>query len=297
MERTLVVVTCYRDLYQLHIMFKSIEKYLEPSKIIIVVNEEDDMKWLTWFDRTKKLLSAHDVKIVYREDLIDNNQIARLDWPEPSGWILQNILKLVVSSIVETNEYVLLDSKNFFIRTTNLQNIKRRKKTHVFDDINWDIGWIMAVVSKLSNPALHKLINGEKLLLTTAHTPYIMNTSHARQLIEYFGGPSSLTKWFVNTSQNLLTCLSFAPPDKGMNTFISEFYLYELFCSLELGVEYADRVDTNNWVLWSKPHHPEDPMTQIRESIHIGGIHGDYMLQSSKIEIDNIYRHFGLDEV
>jgi hypothetical protein len=297
MQRTLVIVTCYRDLYPLHILFKSINKYLEPSKIIIVVNEKDDIKWLTWYDRTKNLLLGHDVKVVYREDLIKNELIAQTVHPEPSGWTLQNILKLVVSSIVETDEYVLLDSKNFFIKTTNLQNIKRRRKVHVFHDIDWDIGWIMAVVSKLSNASLDKLLDGDKLLLTTAHTPYIMNTSHVHQLIEYFGGFHVFVKWFLNTAENLLVCGSFSPAGVGVNVFISEFYLYDLFCSLELGVEYSDRVAHNSWVLWSKRHQPKEPITRIPESIYVGGIHREYIKESSKTEIDNIYRYFGLDEV
>lgn len=299
MERTLVVVTCYRDLKPLHIMFRSIKKYLEPSKILLVVNEEDNMKWLTWFDRAKKLLSDHDVKVVYREDLLTSDLISQSNCPNPSGWILQNILKLIVYSIVETDEYVLLDSKNFFFKPTNLQNIKRQQKVNVFEDIGWDIGWIMAVVSKLSNPSLHSLLDSKdnkKLLLTTAHTPYIINTSHAQQLVEHFGGSYNFTKWFLNTSRNLFTCLGCAPPNENINTFVSEFYVYELFCSLELKIEYTDIVKKNNWVLWSKGNRPEWPIMRIPKYIHVAGIHHDYKAETTKIEIDSIYRYFGLHE-
>lgn len=299
MERTLVVVTCYRDLYPLHIMFRSIKKYLEPSKIIIVVNEEDDFKWLVWYDRTKKLLSDHDVKIVYREELLNSDVVAQSHCPNPNGWILQNIFKLIVSGMVETEEYVLLDSKNFFIKTTKLQDIKRQQKVNVFDDIGWDIGWIMAVVSKLSNPALSNLISpmdNQKLLLTSAQTPYIINTSHARQLVEHFGGSDGLSRWFLNTSENLMVCLGCAPPNSNINTFISEFYLYELFCSLELGVEYPDRIKNNTWVLWSTGNRPEWPVMRIPKYIHVAGIHHEYRNESTKLEIDSIYSYFGLDE-
>lgn len=295
-ERTLVVVTCYRDLKPLHVMFRSIKKYLEPSNIVIVVNEHHDMKWLTWYDRTSVLLSKHNVKVVYREDFIDsslNKLNLKLD-----GWWLQAILKLTASSVVDTDEYVLLDSKNFFIRPTSLEKIKRRFGTDVFTDIGWDIGWISAVTSRLSNPLINLLSPDYKLLLDSSETPYIINTSHARQLVKHFGGLHDFVKWYLTVCYNTFACRLATPPEDKRRVFVSEFYLYELFCSLELGVKHIGEVEKNSWVLWNKKYAqiPKEPIDQIPESIHVGGIHRDYINESTKLEIDSIYNYFGLDE-
>ena len=297
MERTLVVVTCYRDLKPLHIMFRSIKKYLEPANIVIIVNECDDMKWLTWYDRNSHLLNNHHVKIIYRKDLIAT-ELHKYS-PSLDGWILQNILKLIVSTIVNTDEYILLDSKNFFIRPTQLQDINRRAGTNVFNEIGWDIGWISAVTSRLSTPLTSLISPDCEILLSSAETPYIINTSYARQLVEHFGGIHIFVRWFLTVSENLFACRVVTPPEDNRHIFVSEFYLYELFCSLELNVKYDDGIKTNSWVLWNKRYGrvPEWPIDQIPESIYVGGIHRDYIHESSKTEIDNIYRHFGLDEV
>lgn len=276
-------------------MFRSIKKYLQPSKIIIVVNEGNTSRWIEWFSNFKFLLDDHDVTIIYRNDLItimSNHLKFRFN-----GWILQNILKLVLCDIVNTEEYVLVDSKNFFIRPTSLINIKHRRGTDIFDGVDYNIGWISAVASKLSVPLVRLLSLEYKLLLMSAETPYIINTKYAQHLVKHFGGKDQFIEWFLRTSDNLFTC-SLASPGNSRYSFISEFYLYELFCFLELGVKFSDRVDSNNWVMWNKKHghHPKESLDQIPETIFVSGIHRDYLLESSKIEIDNIYKHFGLNE-
>lgn len=294
MERTLVVVTCYRDLKPLHVMFRSIKKYLEPSNIVIVVNEHDDTKWLTWYDHTSVLLSKHNVKVVYREDFI-HSSLNKLNL-NLDGWWLHGILKLTASSVVDTDEYVLLDSKNFFIRPTSLEKIKRRFGTDVFTDIGWDIGWISAVTSRLSNPLINLLSPDYKLLLDSSEMPYIINTSHARQLIEHFGGLHDFVKWYLTVCYNTFACRLATPPEDKRQVFVTECYLYELFCSLELGVKHKGEVEKNSWVLWNKKYAqiPKEPIDQIPESIHVAGIHRDYIKESTKLEIDSIYSYFDL---
>lgn len=296
MERTLVVVTCYRDLYQLHIMFRSIKRYLKPSNIIIIVNEEYDKRWHPWYDSTKLLLSNHTVKVFFRRDFIDSNlKKHNLVF---DGWWLHGILKIAVSNVVNTDEYILLDSKNFFIRQTKLEDIKRRRATEVFNDIGWDIGWISAVTSKLSAPLINLLSWDHKLLLDSSETPYIINTSYAQQLINHFGGLHCFVKWYLTVCYNLFACRLATPPEDERRAFVTECYLYELFCSLELGVKHIGEVEKNSWVLWNKKYAqiPKEPINQIPESIHVGGIHRDYINESTKLEIDSIYNYFGLDE-
>lgn len=296
MERTLVVVTCYRDLKPLHIMFRSIKKYLEPANIVIIVNECDDMKWLTWYDRTSVLLSDHNVKVVYRKDFVDDS-LYKLNLMF-DGWWLHGILKITASNVVDTGEYVLLDSKNFFVRPTKLENIKRRFGTDIFSDIGWDIGWVSAVTSKLSNPLINLISPHCKLLLESSEMPYIINTSYAHQLIGHFGGLHSFVKWYLTVCYNTFACKLANPPEDKRQVFVTECYLYELFCSLELGVKHQGEVEKNSWVLWNKKYGqiPKEPIDQIPESVHVGGIHREYIRESSKAEIDSIYEYFGLHE-
>jgi hypothetical protein len=294
-NRTLVVVTCYRDLNQLSVLFKSVNLYLEPSKIIIVVNEDDDMKWLVWYDR-HKILPQHNVEVIFKNDLFPASSHSMESYND--GWITQQILKLIIATKVVTPEYVLLDTKNFFIKPTSLDSIKQMQAADYFKSIGRDIVWVSAVASKLTTP-LTKLISARGgLFLSDASTPYVINTSYAERLISHFGGLEQFVNWFLTTTESLRVCETTGSVDHELTVFISEFYLYELFCTLELGVDYTDCIKINNATFW-----PDGPLSRdyidscidnMLDDVYVGGLHYRSILAMSSDDVRHVYHRFGL---
>jgi hypothetical protein len=288
MNRTLVVVTCYRDLGQLLIMFRSIHKFLQPSNIVIVINEDDTFKWSVWFDKYQKYLSAHNVQVYTKADLLP---ILNDYKSYTNSWLNQQVLKLLISSKITTQEYVILDSKNFFIKDTNLADITSRSRDNI-DANNGSIPWISNIASSLRKLLTTDMLRDGRLLLQTPQTPYIMNTEYVTQLIDYYGGPTQFIEWFYITTENIYVTFNATNADKSFEPFISEFYLYELFCGLHLLVDVSGIVRYNNWVFWARDNIPAVPIGKIPEHIYVGGIHKKYIDQMPQAAIDAIYNYF-----
>ena len=312
MEKTLVVVACIRDLEQLYIMFKSIEKYLSPCKFVIVVNEDDNgvVLWNMWFSENSHYLSKHQVQIFTRKEVL-SKQVAEwhtnnsnVVWAANDGWISQNILKICVAEKINTKEYILLDSKNFFIKPTKLSDIRRHQKHKVFTSFYnveeysyvWGKDWIIAVVSKLGLPLTSTLNDNAEIELRGPSTPYTITTKYALDLLDYFGGLANFNKWFLTTRLNIETCfLSTDRPQDYSHPHFSEFYLYDLFCKIKLGIDESGDVEFNAWVLWSKKSAGEQAtIIEIPDFVHVGGIHRNYIAESSEQEIKDVYEYFGL---
>ena len=312
MEKTLVVVTCLRDCDQLYMMFKSIEKYLSPCKFVIVVNEDDNgvVLWNEWYTTNKHHLSKHQVQVFTRKEVLpeqvvewhtDNKNVV---WAEDNGWLSQNILKICIAEKITTKEYVLLDSKNFFIKPTKLTDIHRHQKQRVFtsfynvDEYSyvWGKDWIIAVASKLGLPLTPTLNNNGEIELRAPSTPYTITTRYALELLDYFGGALNFNKWFLTTRFNMERCFwsTHRPQDAG-HPLVREFYLYDLFCNMKLGVDESGDVEYNSWVLWSKKTESQQiTIHEIPDFVHVGGIHRNYIAESSEQEIKDVYEYFGL---
>ena len=101
----LVTVTCDLDFNQMLLQAESISKFLKPCTHWVVINDQhiDKEKWesaLTpyYHNHTLKLFTPNWNSI-----------------PSDFGWAKQQAYKFVVSKYVN-DDYLLLDSKNFFIK-------------------------------------------------------------------------------------------------------------------------------------------------------------------------------------
>lgn len=292
-DRTLVIVTCYRDLDQLSILIKSINLYLEPSKILIILNEEDNFFiWKNWY-LLNTISDNHDVKIVLRRDLLPSSIHKGIETYK-NNWIIQQILKILAAELVTTEQYILLDSKNFFIKQISLNKIKQSEPAKLPDPFYQNLLWISAVVSKLSRP-LNELIHYRgALMLSQAATPYVLETEHVKELLKYFGGSVQFVNWYIRIADNVLELNNDILP----NVLISEFYLYELFSLLELTSEWDTTVPTNNMTFWDTDNlskaEIDNCFDNIPEYMYVSGIHRFCLQKASPDLIDHIYYRAGL---
>jgi hypothetical protein len=115
----LVTVTCNRDFSQMLLQAESISKFLESCTHYIIINEKDTdlafwWRWLSPYYTNHKLVLLKRISYEYN----------KLPYPDvntsvATGWAIQQLQKLLIAYHLN-DDYLLLDSKNFFIKHTSL---------------------------------------------------------------------------------------------------------------------------------------------------------------------------------
>lgn len=120
----IATVTCNRDFQQMLLQAESIGKFVDPCDHVIVINEDKpDLDfwygWLKPYYKNHKLNIIPKIKYDYpislRQDL---NKFAIND-SASYGWRTQQLQKLLLAYEFQ-DDYLLLDSKNFFTKKTNI---------------------------------------------------------------------------------------------------------------------------------------------------------------------------------
>jgi hypothetical protein len=238
MSRTLVVVTCKRDHWEFELLIRSIDKFLQPCPVIFVYNENTEHvgAWKKFYKNyCSSYLNKFDVKILTKDDFWSIDDENHLTFLEKEGHVDQQVIKLAVSKYVETDYYVLLDAKNFFIAPTSVNDIPQIKPAPTsWCEPNLK-NWIVTCCETMTLSVPQRDIN-----LTQNTTPYIMRTESARDLVNYFGGTKFLYKWFTIEARKAKHCPA-------------EFFLYEIF-TIRFGYRNLGD-DTQNCVtLWEHMH-------------------------------------------
>jgi hypothetical protein len=111
----LVTVTCLLDKEQMLLQAESISKFLEPCKHWVVINDRIQDKEY-WEQALSQYYTKHELKIITPdlEKYYDLNQYE-------NGWKTQQVLKYEIFKHVK-DDYLILDSKNFFIRNSKLRD-------------------------------------------------------------------------------------------------------------------------------------------------------------------------------
>jgi uncharacterized ubiquitin-like protein YukD len=117
------------------------------------------------------------VKVLHRDKFLTNTGTI--------GWKLQQSLKLMVSSMVHTPYYLLLDTKNHFIRKVNRSRLFIGNKAISNKTIK---SGLMFEWLKKSMAALNLDVDENEKSMPTI-TPYLVNTKIAIELMEYVGEP------------------------------------------------------------------------------------------------------------
>lgn len=120
----LATVTCNRDFQQMLLQAESIGRYLNPCKHIIIINESvPDIdfwyRWLKPYYTNHELIIRPRIEYAYPSGSIGTrNTYGEID-AVSSGWRSQQLQKMLLAYEYE-DDYLLLDSKNFFIKQTDI---------------------------------------------------------------------------------------------------------------------------------------------------------------------------------
>ena len=115
---TLMTVVFETEFPLLELQAKSVCAYVDPAvvaEVVVIDNSTNGMpQW-----RRKRLLQAYGV---HRAKVAFYRAAELIRVPQASGWYVQQLLKLAVSSRVRTRIYVALDAKDHFIRKASVED-------------------------------------------------------------------------------------------------------------------------------------------------------------------------------
>lgn len=163
----LVTVTCNRDRWLLELQALSL-KHINSCNINIVINEDDTSDWLDWFETIKPLYNKFNLRILSKKDFTSVN----------NGWISQQLIKLYFSQHT-SDDYIVLDSKNFFAEKIDLSSYlnPRRIETKNFYSLQQEL--------EIKN-------------VVPASTPYRLNPNIVKDLINSY---NNFENWFLSLSE------------------------------------------------------------------------------------------------
>ena len=189
--------------------FKFIDRSL-LNDIIIVYNDKNPSNFKKTFKRNILPFYPrnfqHKVKIITLEDL--NIKLE-------SSWNSQQIVKLEISKLIQSEYYVMLDAKNHFIRKVNYRTFFKNGKPAIF--LNNPGKMIRYYYNCLDyfeaqDPFNYKKTGkGNEILLTT--TPYLFHTEDVKDLLK-----------FIENKEKTPFPIFFQ-----QNRNLTEFYLYSTY--------------------------------------------------------------------
>ena len=108
----LVTVTCKRDLNQMLLQAESIERFVKNTTHYVIVNDRY-VNESFWYNKLSPYYHNNNLKLVFPK------------WRDlkHSGWHKQIVYKLKIAELLN-DDYIILDSKNFFIRDTDLNSFR-----------------------------------------------------------------------------------------------------------------------------------------------------------------------------
>ena len=117
-ELTFVTVVYESEFELMSIQAKSVKLYLDPkfTKAIIVV---DNSKWGMSRTIRSRLLRDYGF-LAPRVHILRSREVCFV--PATTGWRAQQVLKLAISRLVTTANYVVLDAKNVFVAPASIEH-------------------------------------------------------------------------------------------------------------------------------------------------------------------------------
>ena len=120
----IVTVTCLRDIDDMLRQAESIEKFVEPCTHWVIVNDDK-------LDLFKQFLKPYYTKHSLNLINFSNSFLDKVS----CGYKRQQILKLSMSKFLK-EKYLVLDSKNFFIKSTNVNEFKTQIGSGMLELVN-----------------------------------------------------------------------------------------------------------------------------------------------------------------
>lgn len=174
----LVTVTYFDEKDLIIRQAKSINKFVENRINHVIVIQDDALPINEWYKILKPLYTRHNLKLHY------NNGTLK----EYGGWIQSLQLKYTASEYVETEYYLILDSKNFFCKLTNLDNWPITEGSGQANPGEWTHQFIKFFAGQINRPIPR--------LISNNITPYRVKTDTVRSMLKEFNFNDIIEKFY-----------------------------------------------------------------------------------------------------
>lgn len=230
----LVTVTCDRDLHQQVLQSHSLDKFLTDNCTHWIVVEHTQHPMSYWNDKLSKYYTRHKL------NLIDGN-INLIDLNLP-GYIRQQIIKLAISQLITSDDYLILDSKDVLLRTTSIDDWVTTEGSGVIYNPPIETTELI----KTMNGALSNYLPFAKLISALIKLPQP----------KWFWAPITPFRCKTKTSKQILETVDvnqlFNPNITGVEQ-VSEFILYRYFSDINTAfLEKGWIKPTNSYFLWAE---------------------------------------------
>ena len=185
----LVTITCTRDRGIQELQSYSIDLMLtEPCNHYIIV-EDNNLSLEAWHGMLRPYYTRHHLHLIPGNSLLSPECYVN-DSNRKNGWHRSAVLKLLAAKKIQSKKYLILDSKNFFVRQQSLDDWPLEDGNGIIDKYN-SYGWDEVDEFCLKNniPIPKEVYNSS--------TPFIVDTAIVKKLNEF----DILTLFFDNTSK------------------------------------------------------------------------------------------------
>jgi hypothetical protein len=172
--KSIVTITRLTDIEQVKLQLNSIELFIvDPITHYIIIQDLSDLTF--WNSHLNNIYTKHTLKI-----LPTMLPASEYHSTERCGYRNQQLLKLLAHALIDDEKYLVLDSKNFFIRHQSLKDWPTNDGRPIIQDVIADGDrqeWIDAVAEYIGVPKISKTY---EIL-----TPFVMHKKIAKKCCEY----------------------------------------------------------------------------------------------------------------
>jgi len=180
-----VTITCKDDFDLCLWQLKSIEKFLEPCNINVVVNEDDN-----YTEECRQRINSLNLKLNIR--VWSQYEILQQESPHFNGWVTQQLLKLLVPIDCD---YICLDCKDIFIKSTLLKDLqKNHYKRH--PDPRTGQPWCRFYDPMISKLYKHYKIRINSKKINAIQTPRYIKKEVVSEIPQIWNSKSNFIKWW-----------------------------------------------------------------------------------------------------
>ena len=276
MDIVTIVFDCETEKNLLKVQFFSY-KFIkfEINNIYVIWNDDGNhiylqeyISWLPDYLRGK-------VKLIHRDNLINKQE---------TNWYNQQILKILISQIVESDYYLILDTKNHFIRNVYIEDYFYYSAPAARPKLF--IGDAGSMIQYYKNCLNYFDVKSNVKALTT--TPFLMNKNITIEMIQ-----------FIEKKENK-SFYTFFMENKALYT---EFYLYQSFLIYSNSKYYLcnknySSVMNHPLTDWNSLNKYEE--TLKNDNIKCFGLHRNsikYFTKQDKIQLIKMYELYYPDFV
>ena len=156
---------------------KSINKFVEGTINHVVIIQDEKMSLRDWYRLLNPLYTKHTLK------LFPNN----CDLKHHGGWVQSLQLKYTASEHVQTNYYLILDSKNFFCKSTDLDKWPIIEGSGHPNPGEWTLPFVRFFSEQIKKPVPKVISNNI--------TPYRVKTSVVKSMLKKFNFKDVIDKF------------------------------------------------------------------------------------------------------